>query len=442
MLFSPLQGSLAQAAFGMSEAVTALVRDDRVHRRVFEDPEIFALEMERIFNRAWIYVGHESQIPKVGDFVTAYIGLTPVIFCRHGDGKCYVLRNRCAHRGALVCNLQSGNTGKWFRCPYHGWSFETNGTLHAIPARGGYSKDYDLAAPEFGLARAARTASYHGFFFASLAEGEPFALPPSMKRCLDTIVDRAPDGEVDLTGGVHTYEYRGNWKAQAENVLDHYHPAFSHESTTGQGGVQFGRREGEEAGTPIIDERGGISSWDKAEIVTFEGGHGYQGPMPGADKPKSGVIFEEYKKSLMRRHSPARVEEILADEWFHNAVFYPSMFVQLRALFVRVIRPIAVDHTEVRVYPIRLKGAPDAMFHRQIRFLNMTHSAASLIQTDDMEMFRLVQAGLASAAPPWVLLARGRGMERPESGGLRAPGTSELAMRAQYAAWQRYMAVE
>jgi hypothetical protein len=79
------------------------------------------------------------------------------------------------------------------------------------------------------------------------------------------------------------------------------------------------------------------------------------------------------------------------------------------------------------------------MFQRQIRFLNLTHSAASLIQTDDMEMFRRVQAGLASAGAEWIVLGRHRGGETPQEGGLRAPGTSELSMRAQYAAWKRYM---
>ena len=112
-----------------------------------------------------------------------------------------------------------------------------------------------------------------------------------MKRCIDAVCDRAPDGELEVTGGSHKYEFAGNWKAQVENILDHYHPAFSHESTTSASGRQFSRREGEEDGTQVFDADGGISRWDEAEIVTCEGGHGYQGPMPGADKPKSGEIF-------------------------------------------------------------------------------------------------------------------------------------------------------
>jgi len=420
--------------------IEALVGDDRVHRRVYTDPAIFALEMERIFGRAWIYVCHESQIPAPGDFFTTTMGRQPVICARHGDGEVYVLHNRCGHRGALVCNHETGNIGRRFRCPYHGWTFHTNGDLHAVPVRQGYGGDYDLDAPEFGLMRVPNVASYRGFVFASLdPAAPPFELPERMRACIDTITDRAPDGEIEVTGGAHKYEFLGNWKAQVENILDHYHPAFSHESTVVSDGKQFGRREGEQEGTEIFDRDGGVSGWDKAEIVSFDQGHGFQGPMPGADKPKAGALFEQYRAALLARHSPQRVEEILSGEWFHNAVFYPNMFVQLRALFIRVIHPLAVDRTEVRVYPIRLKGAPDEMFHRQIKFLNMTHSAGSLIQTDDMEMFRLVQNGLANGGADRVVLGRGRHAERPENGGLRAPGTSELSMRAQYRAWKRYM---
>lgn len=425
---------------GAEPGVGQLVKDDRVHRRVFVDPEIFEMEMARIFERAWIYVCHDSQIPEPGDYLTTTMGRQPVICVRHGDGKVHVLHNRCGHRGAIVCNRDSGNTGKRFRCPYHGWSFETDGALHAVPVRQGYGADYDLGNGTFGLVRAPRVAAYRGFTFASLdCDAPQFTLPEPMKRCIDAVCDRAPAGTVEVTGGVHKYEFHGNWKAQVENILDHYHPAFSHESTTTEAGVQFARREGEAEGTHVFDREGGISEWDKAEIVTFEGGHGFQGPMPGADKARGGPLFEAYKKALLENHSPERVEEILANEFYHNAVFYPNMFIQLRALFIRVIRPIAVDHTEVRIYPIKLTGAPDEMFHRQIQFLNITHSAGSLIQTDDMEMFRRVQGGLHNSGADWVVLGRGRHMERADMGGTRAPGTSELSMRAQYAAWRKYM---
>ena len=424
-------------------AIGSLVREDRVHRSVYEDPEIFDLEMDRIFGHAWVYVGHESQISKPGDFITTAIGKSPVIFCRHRDGKAYVLHNRCGHRGALVCNLESGNAGRRFMCPYHGWTFHTNGSLHGIPGRDGYTAQYELNAPEFGLVCVDRIANYKGFTFASLSRKAPaFELPNLMKKAIDTIVERAPDGEIEVTGGVHRYAYRGNWKAQAENSLDHYHAPYSHSSTRASNGRQFQRREGEASGTQLLDERGGITAWDAAEAVGYEDGNGYIGPMPGANARRQGRIFEQYTDALRKGNSPDAVEKILDNEWFHNAFFYPNMSIQLRGLYIRVIRPIAVDRTEVRVYPIRLKGAPDELFHEQVRFLNMTHSGGSLIQTDDLEMFRRIQVGLRSSGTDWVIFGRGYGMETPKDGGLLAPGASEVCQRAQYLAWKHYMLVE
>jgi len=423
--------------------VSGLVRSDRVHRRVYQDPDVFELEIERIFGRAWVYVGHDSQIPKPGDFVTTFIGREPVIFCRHSDGEVYVLHNRCPHRGASVCNLAGGNTGRWFRCPYHGWTFNTDGRLHAVAMRSGYGSGYQLDAVAFGLARVPRVAQYEGFTFASLApDGAAFELPPEMRACIDCIVERAPDKAVEVTGGVHRYQFRGNWKAQIENALDHYHPPSTHESTAAQDGRQFARRVGEAKGSPLVEQTRGPSprsDWDDAEAFAFDGGHGYEGPMPGAKTERSGEVFERYKSALLRTNPKPRVENILKNELFHNAVFYPNMNLQLRALYIRVVRPVSVDLSEVNVYPIRLKGAPEEMFREQIRFLNLTHSASSLIQTDDVEMFRRVEVGLRNSEPEWVLLGRGLDSELPCGSGRKSDGTGELAMRNQFKAWVGYM---
>ena len=99
----------------------ALVRDDRVHVSLYTDPRIFADEMERIFHRGWVFVGHESEIAAPGDFVTRPLGEQPVILVRSTDGETAVLLNRCAHRGTLVCPLERGHT-RVFACPYHGWT--------------------------------------------------------------------------------------------------------------------------------------------------------------------------------------------------------------------------------------------------------------------------------------------------------------------------------
>ena len=122
------------------DAVAALVREGEVHRDVYTSPEVFELEMGRVFGRAWIYVGHESQVANTGDFFTTTIGTAPVVMVRHTDGSIRVLHNRCPHKGTRVANEMCGNVGRFFRCPYHAWSFRTDGAIAAIPLPGGYEQ--------------------------------------------------------------------------------------------------------------------------------------------------------------------------------------------------------------------------------------------------------------------------------------------------------------
>lgn len=420
-----------------------LIREDRVHKRLYNDAEIFRLEMERVFGRSWLYIGHESQVPKPGDYLTAYMGLQPVILVRHQDGSLHVLHNRCAHRGAMIRTDARGNTGKSFYCGYHGWTFKTNGELLAAPLKRAYAERYDLKCGDFGLARVPRVGVYRGFIFACLA---PLSEPlPDLetylgigKQCIDKIVDRSPTGELDLNGGVQKYVVRANWKAQVENLNDTYHPPYSHECTTDENKRQFKRRPGDDGG-PLLASDENQSIWDRIDAVAFDYGNSYCGPLPFNHEARGGPLYEAHRAALGERHAAEKVDEILTDN-FHNVIFYPSVVMQLASIHVRTVRPIAVDRTEICVYPIRLKGVPEEMNRQLVRYLNITHSAASLIQSDDVEMFRRIQGGLASDGAPWVWFNRYMGDEADIPGGQSSIGTSELIMRNQYRAYRGYMA--
>ena len=133
-----------------SAAMGRLVGRDRVHRSIYTDPAIFDLEMRMIFGQAWVYVGHESQVPDPGDFITTTIGRQPIVLARHTDGKIYVIYNSCGHRGAIVCNEDAGNA-ELFRCCYHGWTFKTNGDLDAVSLPRGYGAAFDTSDPSLGM---------------------------------------------------------------------------------------------------------------------------------------------------------------------------------------------------------------------------------------------------------------------------------------------------
>src|SRR6266498_953046 len=95
---------------GMVTSYETLIADDRIHTSLYTDPRIFTEEMEKIFSRGWVFVGHDSEIPQPGDFVTRFIGQQPVIMVRGKDQQVSVLLNRCAHRGTTVCPAERGNT--------------------------------------------------------------------------------------------------------------------------------------------------------------------------------------------------------------------------------------------------------------------------------------------------------------------------------------------
>src|SRR3954468_6006770 len=151
-------------------ALDALVEADRVHRDVYLDATVFELEMERLWSRAWIYAGHESQIRNEGDYLTVDVAGQPLIVLRHGDGSVRVLLNRCAHKGTKLVGEPAGHCGKTLRCPYHAWTYRLDGSILNIPLAQGYDGTR-LAETEAsrGLTAIRNVAVYRGFIFVRLS---------------------------------------------------------------------------------------------------------------------------------------------------------------------------------------------------------------------------------------------------------------------------------
>src|SRR3984893_12380186 len=136
----------------------------RVHRSAMTSPAIHRAEVDRIFGKSWLYVGHESEIPEPGDFVRRPVGGRPIFMVRGvSTGKVNVFHNTCTHRGALVCRQDSGNS-KVFQCFYHAWTFDSEGRLKGVPDRDAYAGGVNF--DELGLKRVERVESYRGFVFA------------------------------------------------------------------------------------------------------------------------------------------------------------------------------------------------------------------------------------------------------------------------------------
>ena len=218
------------------DAIRALVCNDQVHRDLYTSQELFELEQEHFFANTWNYAGHESQLPKSGDWITNEIAGRPLIIVRHTDGSVRAMMNRCAHKGSRLVSAPCGNTGKFFRCPYHAWTFKTDGALLAIPLKTGYENTalHECESAK-GLTTLKHVRRHRGFIFVKINDAGPdfdeyFG---DSLGSIDNMADRSPEGELEIAGGCLRFMHQCNWKMFVENLNDTMHPMVVHESSAG-----------------------------------------------------------------------------------------------------------------------------------------------------------------------------------------------------------------
>ncbi|MFT4826554.1 MAG: benzoate/toluate 1,2-dioxygenase alpha subunit [Halioglobus sp.] len=429
---------------GLPEALTGLIEPGRVHKSLYTDPAIYELEMNTVFCKAWIYVGHESQIPKPGDFYTTRIGKEPIILVRHTDNAVKVLYNRCAHKGSLLTTRTSGNV-KAFRCLYHAWLYETDGKFKARPLPDAYDEDciaYD--ASEKNLKQVACAESYRGFVFARLHEsGDDLNTWLGETKCsIDNLVDRSPIGELEVVGRPLLYTNDCNWKMMVENVSDALHALPTHKSASAvaiEMARQYPDPDKQPAAINMLTPFGSaLAFFDEIGQTICGNGHSYSGGKVSIHSAYPEV--PQYKEVMHDSYGPAKAEEILGQQR-HNTVIYPSVSFKCNLQSMRVFRPISVNETLLETWTFRLKGAPEELLHRTLTYNQTIFSAASVAGHDDNEAFCRMQLGLQSGGLEWVNLNRHMGAEeRNDDGTVSAPGTSDLVFRHQFQAWQNYMA--
>lgn len=430
------------------EELDSLVEPTRLHKRLYTDPDIFELEMERIWGQAWIFIGHESQVPEAGDYFTTNIThKMPVVMVRDKAGAVHVLHNRCAHKGAKLVESRQGNVRGAFRCPYHGWSYKHDGTLLKIPNEAGYKDTgFDLNAPCNNMQPLAQVEQYRGFVFATLSDRAPDLKTwlGGAVDCLDNLCDRAPEGEVEVAGGVLRYEHECNWKFILENLNDTMHPMVVHQSVVQAASdyidslPETATRERSEAEI-ILPFGSSYENFEESGITGFPYGHHYDGGKTSIHAKYT--LLPAYHEAMVRAYGEERTQEIYSFNT-HNTLYYPSLTIKTAVQNIRVVRPIAVDRFVVETWSFRLKGAPEEMLQRTLLYSRLINSSASMVGPDDLEVYRRAQEGLESTGNEWVEFHRQYGKDRQLEDRVVGGGTSDLDMRTQYRAWKAYMSGE
>jgi benzoate/toluate 1,2-dioxygenase alpha subunit len=425
-------------------AIRALVRPDEIHRDAYLDPELFDLEMEQLWRNTWIYVGHDSQVPQPGDFYTTHLAREPVILLRGSDGAVRVLPNRCAHKGTRLVSAVHGKChGGMLRCPYHGWTYRLDGRLRTVPLKSGYEGTaFEASAAAQGL-REVTSVNYRGFVFARLAgDGPDFKeyFGESLTS-IDNMVERSPEGRLEVAGGVLRYMHDCNWKLFVENLNDAMHPMVAHESSAGTAKKTWEAAAAADGPVPMVIEQfvpfvNGYEFFEKMGVKVYANGHSYTGVNFSIHSKYSHV--GAYERRMIEAYGEERAQRILG-EARHNTVYYPSLTIKGAIQAIRVARPVAVDKTLIESWTFRLVGAPDEVLARTTTYSRLINAPTSMVGHDDLHCYRSIQQGLAAGGNEWVSLHRNHSPQEAQGVAGTFGATNEIPMRGQFRAWAEFM---
>jgi phenylpropionate dioxygenase-like ring-hydroxylating dioxygenase large terminal subunit len=362
-----------------------------ISREVFVSDEVYRVELEQVFARMWLFVGHESQIPTPGDFFVSRMGEESVILCRDRDGVIHVFLNTCRHRGMKVCRYDEGNTTQ-FTCPYHAWSYATDGKLVGVPM---YDALYEgvLDRSQWSLIEVAQLVNYKGTIWATWDASAPAfeEYLGDARRHLDYVLDcrDGREGGSEVLGGIQKWIIPANWKLGAENFLgDSYHHV-SHRSVdlvgigpSAASGAK-GRRDDQNPG--------GQDIW-----VNVPQGHGVHSAIRPADNayidayrdaPSVGDYYRRCHEERKRRLGSQARLIAKTGTIFPNTSYHGQ---QPRALFTW--HPHGPTSTEIWRFFLVDRDAPSEV-KTFLRHYYMRYSGpAGMTEQDDMENWNYATA--------------------------------------------------
>jgi len=411
-----------------------------ISREIFVNDDIYRQEQEQVFAQAWLFVGHESQVAKPGDYFVSSMGEESVILCRDRQDKVHIFLNSCTHRGMKVCRYDEGNSPV-FSCPYHGWSFATDGKLVGVP----YYKDAyqeTLDKSKWGLPEVSQMYNYKGSIWATWDKNAPPFMDylGDMKMYLDLALDGrdGSEGGSEILGGVQKWTMPSNWKFAAENFAgDGYHN-ISHRSVdmVGIGPSGRGRRDGDE-----------ISTATRLNISIPDLGHGAVVDMHPNDTVQvatytdNKVVEEYFQEQEAKRREALKGRPNLIG--MVGTVFPNMSYLARQPRSIAMWHPRGPNLTEAWRWFLIDKGTPPEVREVLRRYYIRYSGPGGMTEQDDMENWNY--AHNASKGP----IARrtpynyemGIGVARHDTGlpGIVTERISEENQRGFYRRWTDMM---
>lgn len=354
--------------------------------KTFCDREVFEVERERVFGKAWCFLGHETEIPNKNDYMLRNIGDDAFVVTRGADGEIRAFLNACTHRGVQLARAECGNAKKW-RCPYHGWTFGNNGKLIGVPCEeqayaGAINKD------EWGMLPIPKLGVWQGMIFGCL---DPDAISleeylGDMKFYLEFLTNRS-EGGLEVAGPPQRWIVEGDWKQPADNFIgDSYHTQTAHQSI-----VEIGLLPAD----PFYAMAG--------ELVDAGNGHGLglTGSPEGIELPPYFGLPEEVVAQAEQRLSPEQLKVMKKTNFMHATVFPNFSLLNIMPtkdeesppvsmITFRLWQPLAPGKIEIWSWHMREKEAPAAYKEESYKAYVHTFGIAGTFEQDDAEVWQSV----------------------------------------------------
>ncbi|TDD92230.1 aromatic ring-hydroxylating oxygenase subunit alpha [Actinomadura rubrisoli] len=410
----------------------------RVSRAVYSDEQLYLRELDTIFGKAWLPLGHESQLPKKGSFFTTFMGEDAVIVSRGADDRIRVHLNACSHRGATVC-LEDSGTAKSFVCPYHAWTFAADGRLVGVAMEDRYYKTVPIDKSRHGLTPVAHVDSVHGMIFATF---DPNARPlrealGNMIPFLDAIFGRQ-EGGVEVIGAPQKWRVPTNWKIYQDNFAgDEYHVSSTH---------------GSSVETIQLD-------WDayleEVRHCYVEGGHGFAARFVepnGAESAYTTVeqpsLFSVETQAYLAQEA-AEAERRVSAVHLRCQLVAGTVFPNWSLLPVyntfRICHPKGPNEIELWSYFFVAKNAPEQVKRELGKAYNFSFGPAGIIEQDDSAIWesvaRTARGAYGRRGVADYSMGLGEESWHEGLGCMITPRLSEAAQRNFYRHWAAVMEV-